>query len=342
MTHRRAFLIVTLCLVLASTARAGQGAVLDALVKQAGFDVGAIRGMGNGVLVSELGVGDRSTRVSFAGLIRIDGDAEVLKRRIMAPDTRDVGGKASESGFFGDPATEADLAGLAFDASDYEVLSECKPASCKFKLPGEGIERIQAIDWAAADADLRFNELFRRRLAAYVQAYRSEGDAALIVYADKPQPYSLADGIETLLQDLTLLRAEAPGLYAYIKSHPEDRPAGISDRIYWSVKSFGYRPKFSVEHILVSQPPEIAAAETLLVFKSIYVNHYLAARIQLGGLIDGEKAFGVAGRYVILIDRMVLDDELNAFKRTLLGRGLKKDLDERLRFLRSLTRKGSK
>jgi hypothetical protein len=39
---------------------------------------------------------------------------------------------------------------------------------------------------------------------------------------------------------------------------------------------------------------------------------------------------------------MVLDDELNAFKRTLLGRGLKKDLDERLRFLRSLTRKGSR
>jgi len=335
----RAFLLAALCLLLPSAARAGESAVLEAVVKLAEFDAGVIRDLGDGTLVSELDVGDRSTRASFAGLIRIDGDKEVLNRRIMAPDGRDVGGRANSSGFFGDPATEADLADLAFDDSDYEVLSECEPASCKFKLASKGIERTQAIDWTAENADIRFNELLRRQLVAYVQAYRSEGDSALIVYADKPEPYSLADGIETLVQDLTTLRAEAPGLYAYITSHPEGRPAGVSDRFYWSIKHFGYRPTFAVEHILSSHQPEIEQIETLLVFKTIYVNHYLAARIQIGGLIDGEKAFGVAGSYAILIDRMVFDGKLSGFKRKLLGNGLKEDLDKRLRFIRSLARK---
>jgi hypothetical protein len=335
----RAFLLAALCLLLPSAAWPGESAALDALVKRAEFDAGEIRDMGDGTLVSELDVGDRSTRASFAGLIRIDGDTKVLSRRIMLPDGHDVGGEASRSGFFGDPATEADLANLVFDDSDYEVLSECEPASCKFKLPRKGIERIQAIDWTAEDADVRFNELFRRQLVAYVQAYRSEGDAALIVYADKPEPYSLAAGTRTLLQDLTALRAEAPVLYAYITSHPEGRPAGVSDRIYWSIKSFGYRPTFAVEHILINHQPEFEETETLLVFKTIYVNHYLAARIQVGGLIDGEKAFGVAGSYAVMIDRMVFDGELSGFKRKLLGRRLKMDLGKRLRFIRSLAKK---
>jgi hypothetical protein len=335
----RACLLAAFCLLLSSPAWAGRSAVLDALVKLAEFDAGDIRDMGNDTLVSELDISDRGTRASFAGLIRIDGDADVLNRRIMAPDGRDVGGKANRSGFFGDPATEADLADLAFDDSDYEVLSECKPASCKFKLTSKGIERTQAIDWTAEDADVRFNELLRRQLIAYVRAYRSEGDSALIVYADKPEPYSLSDGTQTLVQDLTFLRAEAPGLYAYITSHPEGRPAGVSDRIYWSIKSFGYRPTFAVEHTLISHQPEIEETETLLVFKTIYVNHYLAARIQVGGLIDGEKAFGVAGSYAIMIDRMVFDGELSGFTRKLLGKGLETDLDERLRFIRSLARK---
>jgi hypothetical protein len=133
--------------------------------------------------------------------------------------------------------------------------------------------------------------------------------------------------------------AEAPGLYAYITSHPEGRPAGVSDRIYWSIKRLGYRPTFAVEHILISHEPEIEETETLLVFKTIYVNHYLAARIQVGGLIDGEKAFGVAGSYAIMIDRMVFDGELSGFKRKLLGKRLEMDLDKRLRFVRSLARK---
>jgi len=239
----------------------------------------------------------------------------------------------------GDPATEADLANLAFDDSDYEVLAKCEPASCKFKLTRKAIERIRAIDWTAEDADVRFNEFLRRQLVAYVQAYRGEGDSGLIVYADKPEPYSLAGGTRTLLQDLTALRAEAPGLYAYITSHPEGRPAGVSDRIYWSIKSFGYRPTFAVEHILINHQPEFEEAEGLIVFKTIYVNHYLAARIQVGGLIDGEKAFGVPGSYVILIDRMLFDGELNRFERKLLGKGLKMDLDKRLRFIRSLAGK---
>jgi len=67
----------------------------------------------------------------------------------------------------------------------------------------------------------------------------------------------------------------------------------------------------------------------------------LSTRASFAGLIriDGEKAFGVAGSYVILIDRMLFDGELNGFERKLLGRGLKMDLDKRLRFIRSLAGK---
>ena len=73
--------------------------------------------------------------------------------------------------------------------------------------------------------------------------------------------------------------------------------------------------------------------------KTIYANHYLAGRVQLGAVLDGAAALGVPGHFLVLVDRVQFDDVLNGFKRKLLGQGMAKSLRERLTLVRDLADK---
>ena len=286
--------------------------------------------LGDAPVVVELEVSDRKRQAAFAGLIRIqDADRNFFLGSSLAPPSFLA---PAQYGRFSNPARVGDLATLTLDEDDYAVLAECKPADCRFKLDSSGIREARALDWKAEGAQERFLDWFRLSLVAEVSRYRKDGPSGLITYADKSAPYPVAQGIVQLGQEarpvLDLYPALAQALDAVPGMGNGSRPASL-DAAIWSVSDFGYRPTLSVDRMIVYE-----GSGAVMALMNLYSNHYLAGRLQLGGIILDGQLPGVSGNFLWVLDQLLFDDSLSGFKRSLLGRGLKSDLSDRLKRIR--------
>ena len=281
--------------------------------------------------VNEVDVNDRSREVALFGLIRLPASGEALLQDLASERNGTLLGPSIEEGFFGRPAKAEDLSKLVLPDGDFEVLADCKPHECKFKLDRAGIEKAQSINWSSEAARSEFVGYFRRYLAQYVQAFREQGAAALIVYDDKPEPFTLSQGSENLRARMSLWTEREPELFAYLAEYPKGKPEPVRDVVYWSLKDFGYRPTLAVDLIVVDPSPQTPGVKALFIQQTIYADHYLAARYQSGALLDGPEALGVPGHFMLLTDHMLFDDGLGSFKRSLLGRGMQSDMQDRLK-----------
>ncbi len=288
-------------------------------------------------LVTELDVPDRSRRIALAGLIQLKGSGAKLLDQLASAQAGTLLGPAQQDGFFSKPTSASNLKSLALPEGDFEVLADCEPSACKFKLDHEGIVKAQSIDWKNPTGQTQFTDYFREFLAQYVERYQEKGAPALIVYDDKPKPFALNLGSEMIREQMSLTQSQVPELFAYLGEYPKNRPEEVTDLFYWSLKDFGYRPTLSVDLIVVDRSPLASGIKSTVILQTIYADHYLAARYQIGMLLDGEKALGVPGEFLLLIDRVLFDDSLGGFKRRLLGSGMKDDLSDRLKSISEKT-----
>ena len=334
---KRTFFAITLIMIvsLAHIAMAEPGPLAQDIIRLSGFEKNAIQQISDGVLVRELDVADRDRQAAFAGLIKIRDDASGLARSISNPPREAPSGK-HPSGRFSDPATIEDVATLRFSEDEMEIMAECRVASCKFKLSKSLIDELSQIDWSRADATEQFTQRFRMEAVGYVQGYLDRGNQALIVYNDKAKPLALADTLESLLSWFEGFRHYAPGLTGYLSTFPLGGRPSIEESLVWAIKDFGYRPTLMIDQLMVDREPEADGVIELVSAKTIYAGHYIAGRIQMGAVLDGEIAFGTPGRFLLVVDRIDFDDSLGGIKRSLLGRGLKSDLKGRMRMLRGL------
>jgi hypothetical protein len=337
---RRPIALWLICLLVPTSTLAEMTPLLRDLVETAGFSKKSIERIGDDVLVKELEVENSSRRAAFAGLVRIGTPGAGLADALETLDLATIPGAVDGFGRFGDPPKPADIASLVFSDDDLEVLAECQVEACKFKLDQEGIVQVREIDWDRADAGERFAKLFRDGALNYVRAYREKGNSALIVYDDKSSPVSIAQTLDRLEEQFSELEEEEPRLAAFVTSYPQGRGPAMSDTIVWSVKNFGYRPTVSIDHVVVDRDPETPGATALVTSKTIYASHYLAGRLQLAAVLVGQEALGLPGFYLLLIDQMEFDGHLNGFKRSLLGRGLRDDVKQRMKLLRVLADSG--
>ncbi len=315
-------------------------AIQEGLVRVAGFSKSDVRSIGDSILVNEIEVPNRSRQAAFAGIVRIDGSGQALARALERRDD-EILGEVRASGFFSEPAKPADVATLVFSDSDMEALADCHVAACKLKLSREGIDGLAAIDWSDAGATDAITEQFRKEALAYADAYRAKGDAALIVYVDKKHPVAVAETNRALIAQFEVIGRAAPRFIGALGAYPSGTTPGMSDALVWAVRDFGYRPTLAVDHLVVDVDPEDASVLALFASKTIYANHYLGGRVQIGAVIDGDGAIGVPGRYLVLVDRIEFDDDLNGLKRKLLGKGLASDLKGRMELLRRFASDGS-
>jgi len=332
-------LLCPLALSIPTVVGAETTALLSEIFAAAGFSEKQVRDLGAAGVVTEVEVADPSRQAAFAGLVRVEGDGDALVARMLGDGAPPLT-TPQRFGYFGKPAAASDLAHLRLDEDDYKVLAECEPAACRFKLPQKGIAEARRIDWLSSDAPQTFLDLFRTALAKQTARYQREGLTGTIVYGDKPEPFAVARGIEQLTGEMSVLAKLEPGLLHYLNAYPADRPEGVTERLYWGVSDFGYRPTLSVDHVVVRESAETSGARMTMVLRTIYANHYLAGRLQFGSLIDGQAAFGVPGHYVLVMDRMLFDDQLSGVKRSLLGRGLKSNVSDRLANIRTVSAGG--
>ena len=341
MRTTRLLLLLGFSLLIGSPAMAGAESALDwsQILRELGFDEKRVRTLGETSLINELEVPDRSRQVAFAGLARVRGDGKALVESIAkgaAPPLT----TPDRFGYFGNPAEKGDLDRLRLDDDDYEVLAECKPAACRFKLSEQGIAQAQATDWRAPNAPREFLDQFRDALAKLTARYQDQGMAGLITYDDKPKPFPAARGAVQLAAEMSLLPTLNPALASYLNSYPAKRPAGVTGRLLWSVSDFGYRPTLSVDHVLIQRSNQLTGAPLTIVMRTIYSNHYLAGRLQVGSVIDGQAAFGVPGHLLLVVDRMLFDDKLSSIKRSLLSHSLKSNVSDRMIHIQTLAAGG--
>ena len=318
---------------------AADGSLTTAIAQQLDIKENAFAKLKSSPEVHEMDVPDRSREVSLSGLIRLASSGEPLLQALAEGGNGNLLGPSQQEGFFGRPAAAKDLSNLVLPDGDFEVLAECKPKACKFKLNQAGIEKAQSINWKSPQAQKQFSEYFKEDLARYVEAFRKDGAKAGIIYDDKPQPFGVAEGAERLRAQMKLWPEKEPRLFAYLERYPKDPPEGIRDQIYWSLKDFGYRPTLSVDLIVVDSSPETPGVKAIFVQQTLYADHYLAARYQIGALLDGPEALGTEGHFLFLTDQILFDDSLGSFKRSLLGRGMRSDLEDRLKAIAKQTEK---
>jgi hypothetical protein len=309
---------------------------LAAPLRNVGFSSEEIAAAADAPVVAEVEASSGPRQLAVAGLVHVDATpdriADWLRRGHGLVDHSAV----QQSGTFSDPAIAADVAGFRLPESDLELLRECRPGRCKFKLGKLGFETFGAIDWSAPDAGQRASAAAGARMIEYVSAYRARGNAALITYTDKKQPMSLATGVRSLLADAKYVTRYLSALDRHFDRFPEDSAPGAEDILHWSVADYGYRPVTDLVHTVVYVPaaPEDPGPRVVIAQKHLFTSHYFLARVEFIALFAADAGGSPSGTYLVYLDRSLFDDDLGGFKRGLLVRGVLKDVEARLGALR--------
>jgi hypothetical protein len=324
---------VTALLLLASVAVPTS---LDAPLQNVGFSSDEIANATSGPVVREVTANSDPRQLAVAGIVHVDATPGQIAAQLRRGHGLVNHAALQQSGTFSDPAVAADVASFRLPEGDLELLRDCKPGSCKFKLGQLGFETFGAIDWSAADAGERASAAARERMVEYVTAYRAKGNAALITYTDKKKPMSLATGVRSLFVDAKYVTKHLAALDRHLELFPEDVAPGAEDHLHWSVADYGYRPVTDLVHSVIYEPttqngqgPRVVIAQ-----KHLFTSHYFLARVEFIGLFADETGEGPSGTYLVYVDRSLFDDDLGGFKRSLLVRGVLKDVRERLAALR--------
>lgn len=208
-------------------------------------------------------------------------------------------------GLFSNPAVERDMAAFMLPRKDAEALKDCKPGHCALKLPAPEMQRIrEQTDWSAPDLEAQLSAYGRRRLAQYVNDYRSHGDSVMVAYDDKGDlTRRSSEAFDAQLAQSPYIFGNVPSLFTYLTDYPRGSVPNATEVIYWSVDSLPkLRPILSVSHYLVYTPAELPTV-TIVATKLIYADHYFEAAVDLNAAIDRGS-----GIYLLVLRRLRFDN----------------------------------
>ncbi|MBW2652240.1 MAG: hypothetical protein JRC57_04020 [Deltaproteobacteria bacterium] len=166
-------------------------------------------------------------------------------------------------------------------------------------------------------------DLFCRDIISYVQNYLKSGNSVLLVYADKKKPMALAEGFDSLLAQASYVYRYIPELHRYLKEFPRSAPPGVDDFLYWSVQDFGKRPTTTITHATIYDLTDGANPDAMIALKQIYASHYFQARFELMALADVPAGAKKPGFYLVYLDRLLFDEDLNWASRKLILKGVR-------------------
>jgi hypothetical protein len=268
--------------------------------------------------------------IVVAGLVRISTPASALTKTFLDREAFLRSDAIKDAGLFSNPAVASDVASYRLPVSDLEALTDCDVADCKFKLGARGVEALEQVDWEAPDARNQADELMRRAMVEYVRRYREQGRKALLIAVDKEEPLSLAKGVEKLLTHRLESKTLIADLRHYLLKFPNAELEGAHDRIFWTVRDYGYRPVTSILHAVVQERPGRVPV-TAVAVTSLYASHYFHGRVEYLGLFVDPTDPGVT--YAAYVDQLLFDDEVGSLKRRMLEAGVRKDVQRRLEII---------
>jgi len=209
---------------------------------------------------------------------------------------------------FSTPPTEGDLADFGTADIKKDIMA-CHPGRCSFKLPAEEMTAIQTgIDWSAPDADSKAQTFIHERVLRYLNNYRKNGDRALAVYYDTNAPYSVADGLHSLIGSETHMAQVVPQLVHYACDYPADRPANTEDFFYWQEAAFGLKHVVRTEHVIIQKIPEAEGdPHYAIISKMLFATHYFRAAAEFQYIYPVRTANGEPAIYLLSAQRSYVD-----------------------------------
>jgi len=280
-------------------------------------------------VVKILDPSDRREIAAF-GIVRIDVPREFYVRR--AADFRSSLRDPSRLRFalFSEPAAASDVAGLTLPHNDVQDLAQCRTGSCHVKLSAQALADLRAhVDFTSPAADSAVSAYFRARMLDYVTGYRARGDSALAIYDDQESRTAAAQVLAGIMSRSPYMYQYAPSLERYLEHYPSDRPAGISEALFWADDELpGLRQTITLTHAVVYAPPELPDA-TLIAAKLLYADHYLDGALDLTAVVDQP-----AGIYLVVLHRLHFDNLPSGGPLNVRGRVIGKLRERTAAFLR--------
>jgi hypothetical protein len=246
--------------------------------------------------------------VRMAGIVLIKVSSDAFINAFRDVERFQIGKEVIRTGRFSSPPVESDLAGFAFSDFQTADLHACRPGHCAFKMPAEEMASLQkGIDWNAPDAQTRSASLIRRLIISYVNRYRINGDPALAVYYDTPSPYSVAEGLHSLIGSETHIAHAMPELIRFASQYPANRPPATEDFFYWQEAAFGLRHVLRTQHVLIQQIPGGGDHHYVIISKMLFATHYFRAAIEYTYVYPVRTPSGEPAIYVATAQRSFVD-----------------------------------
>jgi hypothetical protein len=205
-------------------------------------------------------------------------------------------------GVLSDPPQLSDFNGFSFESDDIKALKSCKPGNCPIQLPASSIEKFhQAINWSASDANQQANQLLQRITLEGLLAYQREGNPALGVYNDTPNPTEVPKEFAYMLSYYYAFPALLPDFYPYLLAYPGAKPANAENAFYWAKVKFGLKPTLRVVHVLTMHGNTADGPVYLVAEKQLYASHYFDSALDLTFCVSDSNDLEQPGFYLIRI-----------------------------------------
>ncbi|MGA7793216.1 MAG: hypothetical protein WCA19_09265 [Candidatus Acidiferrales bacterium] len=205
-------------------------------------------------------------------------------------------------GTFSNPPQPSDFKGFSFDSDDIQDLKNCKPGDCLIQMPGSSMEEFhRSINWSVPEVSEQVNQHLQRAAVQRLLAYERDGNQALGIYNDKPNPTEVPKQFAYILSYAKALPERLPDFYRYLLDYPNAKPANVEDTFYWARVKFGLKPTLRVVHVVSmrgdpAEPMAYAVAE-----KQLYSSHYFETALDLSFCIREGNDPKQPGFYLIMV-----------------------------------------
>lgn len=262
----------------------------------------------SGEAVAHMAPTGRPDDVRMAGIVFIKVSSDAYIKAFRDIERFQIAKEVVRTKRFSSPPVESDLADFPFSDFKKAELLACRPGHCALKMPAEDMTALQTgIDWTAPDAGARAAALIRQRIIAYINRYRLKGDSALAVYYDTPAPYSVAEGLRSLLGSETHIARAMPELIRFASEYPANRPPDTEDFLYWQEVAFGLRHVLRTEHVLIQKLPIPGDSHYVIISKMLFATHYFRAAIEYSYVFPVRTASGEPAIYMATAQRSFVD-----------------------------------
>jgi len=280
----------------------------EALVEEFHFTPADIQKAESGRPVSKMAATGRPDDVRMAGVILIKVSSSDFIKAYRDVEHFQMSKEVIRTGQFSSPPVEADLAGFHLPDLNRSDLVACHPGNCAYKMPADVMDELRTkIDWSAADANQQAERLVHKLWIARLTEYQRTGDAALAVYYDTKSPYSVSEGLHSLIGDETRLANRFPDLMRYVKEYPLHQPAGTENLFYWQEAAFGLKHVVRTEHMIIQELPEPDGTHYAILTKMLFATHYFRAAVEFNYVHPVRTESGEPAVYFLAAQRSYVD-----------------------------------